>query len=1434
MRRRSRRPKCRTSVPLPPRTVILNSHGRWVALERTKLAARVSLLAIACALVVVSTAGFTQDSPDRSTRSSELEITGQLLHPDGSPASGIHVDLLPYPDSYLRRLHELTHDSLPSPTRTTTTGDDGRFHLVAPEPGTWRLLIEPEASQGQAAAPIRVDLVAQFDSISIAPITLPRWHTLTVEVLDPDGRRVANALVLAQPKNQRLTNQGLTNRRRGRAAPTPLISRIAAHTADNGRAAFRVPSSGVKLWITADGFFLHAEEASAGKVDVRLERGPMTTIEVRDPTGARIPDAILRAGSDQIALARTDEQGRARVGTVARGAMSYQAETSDGGYGSVQVPATTLGSGSTQQPTADASTPHVLVTEPAPTLSGRVVDIDTGNPISGAFVWSPHRFGDYGSSDPSGRFTLTTWSRDNGVDANLRAPGYRIQNLRASLEDIARGEQPTVALIPERVLRGKVVDKDGRAVPDARLIASTEDPMRAQSASWSMANSDSVGHFVVENLARETPYQLLVEAGGFAPKRVNIPAEQGPLVADLEIVLARGAGVSGALVDRDDLPVSGAKVILRPDLSPTAGGQLQRPGDPILGVSDAHGRFLLEGVPPGRYDVSASGRGFAPADFPGIEVPAEEGFDLGTLTLLPGAEIEGRVTDSTGAAVSGAAIQAFTAPNLRRMSGATPAGDPATSDRDGRFTIDSLPQDQLVDLVTTAEGFATHESLGHRTPTEQPVVIALSPGSTVHGRVIDDGGRGLGSAHVQVGPDYARRAAPMLQAGRNATTQSDEEGRFRLDHVANGFWTIRAWIDRSSFGTAKLYIDEAGDQEVEIRIETAIEITGWVTGTEGQPVPGVEITVASQEGGSSSTARLGITDGSGRYRGFGGKFEGRNSVVANHPDFARSEVEVELRRGSNRVDLRLEPGWQIRGRVIDSDGAPAANARIAATAQRYSLLRQERSAIADPSGFFVLKGIADGSYSLIARKEGYAPTRTDAEIEVRGGSVDGVELVLDPGATIRGLVRGIAPGDAPQISVSFASLDGATLQGWRPSVGVDADGRFRGEFLPFGEYLVTATLGSQSRQSSARVLVSADQREAFVELDFEHGLILRGTLTRQGQPISGALMFVVAEGSSSANQVRTDRGGAFRIEGLTEGLVTLVIRQPDGGRRTRLVDLRADLEIAIDLEAAAVLEGVVLDRASGEPVALAQIAAIGGEHSSLAAAYASSQVGGTTSSGPDGSFRLEVEPGRWRLQTTADGYSLGTLPIEAVAGDERGGLRIFLEPAAKLTLLINAGGRAGLTVPQFVTVQQIGPDGQVAGMGFAQPGPDGSAEVSFLQPGTWRIYVRSQSSPPVPLTVTVPGDPVPVTLPPGGQIDLRVPALESSTIPARVAALLPSGEPWLDPLLAGNGWPMVQGRARIGPLPAGAWTLAIQADDGQTWSAAAIVTADQVSRLVIE
>ncbi len=204
--------------------------------------------------------------------------------------------------------------------------------------------------------------------------------------------------------------------------------------------------------------------------------------------------------------------------------------------------------------------------------------------------------------------------------------------------------------------------------------------------------------FLVALLLALCQVRAAVAPGLHVLARTSAPAD-GSAAADL----------GGTVMDTSGAMVAGATVTVR-----NAAGQTQS------AVTDTSGVFQITGLSAGKYRLSVTARGFAElADE--VAISADDPSLLLSIVLYPqGRGLPGKVTDTTGAAVTGATVR------VRNAAGESKS---VVTDKEGKFRFEGLAPDQY-SIAVTAKGYASYMAAGlSLSAGEQaaPLAIVLFP-----------------------------------------------------------------------------------------------------------------------------------------------------------------------------------------------------------------------------------------------------------------------------------------------------------------------------------------------------------------------------------------------------------------------------------------------------------------------------------------------------------------------------------------------------------------------------------------------------------------------------------------------------------------------------------------------------------------------------------
>jgi hypothetical protein len=230
--------------------------------------------------------------------------------------------------------------------------------------------------------------------------------------------------------------------------------------------------------------------------------------------------------------------------------------------------------------------------------------------------------------------------------------------------------------------------------------------------------------------------------------------------------------------------------------------------------------------------------------------------------------------------------------------------------------------------------------------------------------------------------------ADDLRSAGSAVT--DEEGFARIDPVESGKLLVRAFRGGRVGGPVPL----AASGPTLVVLRAASQLRGRVLAPDGPPVAGFSLEVTALGDDASVASTIGGAAGVKSARGVqaprqlefvGDRFEvadvsaGPVRVRVQTPSGRSGGAELELAPGEVRdVDLVLEPGATVEGRVVDARNRPVPGASVFVLTSGGSPPQPE--ATTDAAGLFRLTGLPAGMRLLRLVAPGYTPAERDADL----------------------------------------------------------------------------------------------------------------------------------------------------------------------------------------------------------------------------------------------------------------------------------------------------------------------------------------------------------------------------------------------------------------------------------------------------------------------
>jgi RNA polymerase sigma-70 factor (ECF subfamily) len=775
---------------------------------------------------------------------------------------------------------------------------------------------------------------------------------------------------------------------------------------------------------------------------------------------------------------------------------------------------------------------------------------------------------------------------------------------------VARGSDPAPA--EAAFVFGRVVDEFARPIPGAQVSGFAElggrplvldaegSPRPAATVEGSVpppsTSADGRGFFRLPvSGTGEGGLHVVATAPGLLPRKT-------PWVhagAEVELELIPATDVAGVLRDAAGAAVSGGRITFHARLGAL---HFERTAE-----VDPEGRFLARGLPLPTSDrltvVAVAEHGQHPrtvleVNSAALALPVAGAAESAGLQvfLAPARTLEVEVVDAaTGAALVEAEVSldsdegagdgwtAGDGPLRSALAGVTLAA--ARTDAAGRAEFTLLPARgfhrslgdsvaggrlRLGWITVTAPGRAVECAPLLLAPAgaRQSVRIPVHPAGSVRGRVVDERGQPLAGVALWRGlrSDGPQELPDDPQA---ILCRSDGSGRF----------SIPGWPVGGGEGGNPLHLrSEDGRSRTTVRVDlgsVGVQDLGDLLLPSHLPRPGLRVAVHDGAGHPvagatiSGAPREEATDGQGRAVLLAEPDQTLRVVVVA-PGFGRRAAAARPSRteelgSAPDLGFVLEPGEQIRGRVIDRAGRPVPSVvvsiryldedtRLGAGASGPALaapqdapagaswsVQRLRSA---PDGNFEFEDLGPGPYLVAVRAivPGAGALQLLAEREVQSGEF--AELAIDPpDFAAYGTLEVALPAEA-EVRSAELSRDG------RRQVLHRSDPRtFRSPLLAPGDWeLEVHWVGRPPHRRTVTLGAGTHTR---VAVDLEAGARLRGRV-QPTDPACPRPWLALYRGAIEVARLRLQPDGSFDLDGLEPGPYRFELEPCDGDGSTGL------------------------------------------------------------------------------------------------------------------------------------------------------------------------------------------------------------------------------------------------------------------------------------------
>ena len=275
--------------------------------------------------------------------------------------------------------------------------------------------------------------------------------------------------------------------------------------------------------------------------------------------------------------------------------------------------------------------------------------------------------------------------------------------------------------------------------------------------------------------------------------------------------------------------------------------------------------------------------------------------------------------------------------------------------------------------------------------------------------------------------------------------------------------------------------DVTDEKKHEIQSDGDLTISGVVRDQAGMPVDGVMMVIYPKRDWVLYNYAEGKFKAKRHARRSSESIQG-NIFIARHVQ-RNLAASAELDEDTNTLDVRLEPGVILTGKVVGPDGKGIEGATVVMTDLQTSDWsgRYLSWVKADAEGRFEIRALPPGyDYVLSARKVHYRVGQTEVRSKnVRDNRVDGVSIVLPRGQfSVSGVV--VDPNGKP-VPDAWVYCTGKGQAGINSHT--DADGRFKADGIFEGQVEVIANVkGDDGRWLSGGIDTTAGATDVRVVL----------------------------------------------------------------------------------------------------------------------------------------------------------------------------------------------------------------------------------------------------------------------------------------------------------------------------------------------------------------
>ena len=631
---------------------------------------------------------------------------------------------------------------------------------------------------------------------------------------------------------------------------------------------------------------------------------------------------------------------------------------------------------------------------------------------------------------------------------------------RAARDRRRRGEQTSQSaahvVVPDGVpFKGEVLDPGETPAAGVHVVAVRQS---AGGGSFEFLTKED-GTFDTALPPGQYAFTLKLDGVGYryVPRRLVDGSNEEPFVfklqepAKLEVALLRGEG-----------GVPGSTVTL------LANGATDAMALHFERTTNADGIATFEDIPRGRYQLQAE-----VADGPALSQDVRLTSDTRLRIPMPkGVRLFGKVTSGKdGPPVADAQISVVVQPNRRRGRGRPQFATQLTTGPDGTYDA-VVPAGSVLLFAVAADGHAPFPDPGssaHRKLIRRGLrglsrgraaqfSVILASGAALSGTATDADGAPL--------PGLVFQLKPNSRSTESQTVRTDEQGRYRVAELNPGWYDI--WIETPGwYPDARLRVSipkataNPEPTTYDFKLQGARRVSGIVV-SGGKAVHGARVWLAN--GGAPVYGARKAGRALEAWTGSDGRFSFADvplgvsvSIRAVHGPMEATPVVVPGEKPvPANIRLELNPTASVLCTAFDEGTrVPRRSVRVRIKPVGEPAARPARGGTTNDKGELFVGRLLPGAYEFTFSHSDYVASPPVAVSVKAGEERAPVDLPLDPGLTIEGVVRDAQGRAIKDCSVWVrGSEDGKRVR--TRSARSGADGSFRLTGYGGGTYSISA------------------------------------------------------------------------------------------------------------------------------------------------------------------------------------------------------------------------------------------------------------------------------------------------------------------------------------------------------------------------------------------